>query len=310
VSNRVSGVSSAVGTDVSNRVSGVSSAIGTGVSSGFSGVSSELRTNVDKGLRRVSSALDNVSSRVRSRIGTDKVIWTSLQGSWSGGGKSYTLGTLGGHVHLNSDIILGSMVQIDRAEDPDNGASGDGWMVGPYLVVQAPAQPLYFEGRLLYGKTSNDIKPIGTYTDTFRSERWLALLRMSGEYLVKDTTLMPLLEFAHGADQQNEYTDRLGNLISRQSVGLSSVEAGVDFSTPVQLRTGEDFRLTGGLSGVYSQAEGMTSKLVFEDLRGKTHLGLNYTVNRQSSMKVGAFYDGLGSRYDSYGANLAFDMRF
>ena len=79
-------------------------------------------------------------------------------------------------------------------DDPANNASGRGWMVGPYFVAKTPEQPLYFEGRLLYGQTDNEISPLGTYTDSFETERWLAQLRATGEYKIRNTTLMPLLD--------------------------------------------------------------------------------------------------------------------
>ena len=66
------------------------------------------------------------------------------------------------------------MVQFDHAKDDANKASGSGYMVGPYFVAQVPDQPLYFEGRLLYGQTDNKISPLGTFTDSFKTERMLA----------------------------------------------------------------------------------------------------------------------------------------
>lgn len=80
--------------------------------------------------------------------------WAELTSSWSGG-DSYTLGTFGAHGFVNPNLIIGGMIQFDYAEDSRNNASGTGWMVGPYFVAQVPDQPLYFEGRLLYGQTDN-----------------------------------------------------------------------------------------------------------------------------------------------------------
>lgn len=110
--------------------------------------------------------------------------WAEINGSWSGDG-SYTLGTIGAHASLNPNLLVGGMVQFDYTDDPANNASGKGWMVGPYFVAKTPNQSLYFEGRLLYGQTDNEITPLGTYTDSFETERLLAQLRASGQFELK-----------------------------------------------------------------------------------------------------------------------------
>jgi len=235
-------------------------------------------------------------------------IWAEITSAWSGGG-SYTLGTLGGHTFVSPNQLFGGMVQFDYTDDPANNASGRGWMVGPYFVAKTPEQPLYFEGRLLYGQTDNEISPLGTYTDSFETERWLAQLRATGEYKVQNTTLMPLLDFTYTEDRQRNYTDSLGNTIPGQTVNLMQLSAGMDFSIPLPVQTG-NLELTGGLSGIYSSSDGAAAAPEFENWRGRTHLGLNYDTGRGTTVRFGTFYDGLGTSYESYGANLNFDMRF
>lgn len=234
--------------------------------------------------------------------------WAELTGAWSGD-DSYTLASFGAHGFVNPNLLIGGMLQFDHAEDSANNASGSGYMVGPYFVAQAPDQPLYFEGRLLYGETDNDISPLGTYTDSFETERWLAQLRATGEYQVQNTTLMPLLDFTYTDDTQKAYTDSLGNVIPGQTVSLMQVTAGLDFSQPLPVQTGA-LELTGGLSGIYSATDGAAASPEFENWRGRTHLGLNYDTGTGATMNVGAFYDGIGTGYESYGANVGLDWRF
>lgn len=234
--------------------------------------------------------------------------WAEISSAWSGEG-SYTLGTLGAHSFMNPNLLVGGMVQFDYADDPANNASGQGYMVGPYFVAKAPEQPLYFEGRLLYGQSNNDISPLGTYTDSFETERWLAQLRATGEYKLQNTTLMPLLDVTYTEDNQRAYTDSLGNTIPGQSVDLMQVSAGFDFSTPLSVQTGA-LELTGGIKGIYSSTNGGTAAPEFENWRGRTHVGLNYTMSNGGAFTFGSFYDGLGSSHESYGANLGFNMKF
>jgi hypothetical protein len=234
--------------------------------------------------------------------------WAEITSAWSGDG-SYTLGTLGAHASLNPNLLVGGMVQFDYADDPANNASGKGYMVGPYFVAKLPEHPLYFEGRLLYGQTDNEISPLGTYTDSFETERWLAQLRATGEYKLRNTTLMPLLDVTYTEDNQRAYTDSLGNTIPSQAVDLMQVSAGLDFSTPIPVQMG-NLELTGGIKGIYSSTNGGTAAPEFENWRGRTTLGLNYDTGRGGTLKFGSFYDGLGTNYESYGASLNFDMKF
>ena len=235
-------------------------------------------------------------------------VWAEISSSWSGDG-SYTLGTIGAHSFINPDLLIGGMVQFDYTDDPANNASGRGWMIGPYFVARVPEQPLYFEGRLLYGQTDNNITPIGTYTDSFETERWLAQLRATGEYQAQNTTLMPLLDFTYTEDSQRTYTDSLGNTIPGQTISLMQLNAGLDFSQPLPVQSGT-LILTGGLSGIYSATDGGAAAPEFENWRGRTHLGLNYDTGTGATMNVGAFYDGIGTGYESYGARAGFDWRF
>ena len=234
--------------------------------------------------------------------------WASLT-SARAGSDSYTLGTIGAHTVVNPNLLIGGMFQYDRSEDSANNASGTGYMVGPYFVAKLPEQPLFLEGRLLYGQTDNEISPLGTYTDSFETERWLAQLRTTGEYKLQATTLMPLLDFTYTDDTQKAYIDSLGNTIPGQTVSLIQITAGMDFSTPIPVSTGA-LELTGGFSGVYSATDGGAATPEFENWRGRTHLGLNYDTGTGATMNVGAFYDGIGTNYESYGATVGFDMKF
>lgn len=234
--------------------------------------------------------------------------WAEITSSWSGD-DSYTLGTIGAHGFVNPNLLIGGMLQFDRAEDSANNASGTGYMIGPYFVAQVPDQPLFFEGRLLYGQTDNEISPLGTYTDSFETERWLAQLRATGEYQVQNTTLMPLLDFTYTDDTQKAYTDSLGNTIPGQTVSLMQLSAGMDFSTPLPVSMGA-LDLTGGLSGIYSSSDGAAAAPEFENWRGRTHLGLNYGLPNGARLSATTFYDGLGTDYESYGASIGFDMKF
>jgi hypothetical protein len=233
-------------------------------------------------------------------------VWADLNSSWSGD-SSYTLGSFGAHGFVNPNLLIGGMLQLDYADDEANNISGTGWMVGPYFVAQVPDQPLFLEGRLLYGQTENDISPLGTYTDSFSTERMLAQLRATGEYQYQATTLMPLFDLTYTDDEAQTYTDSLGNVIAGQKVSIMQVSAGMDFSTPIAVQSGA-LDLTGGISAIHASTSGGGAD--FEGTRGRATLGLNYSTEFGGNISVGTFYDGIGSDYESRGANLSFDMQF
>lgn len=235
--------------------------------------------------------------------------WAEISSSW-GDGNSYTLGTVGAHSFVNPDLIVGGMFQFDNAKDEANKASGTGWMIGPYFAAKMPDQPLFFEGRLLYGQSDNKISPLDTFTDSFKTERMLAQLRASGEYKLENTTLMPLFDLTYTDDAQKTYTDSLGNTIPGQKVSLTQVTAGMDFKTPLPSQSSA-LDLTGGLSGIYTATQaGAAAKQDFEGGRGRAHVGLNYTTDTGATLFAGTFYDGIGSKHEAYGASLGFDWKF
>jgi outer membrane autotransporter protein len=235
--------------------------------------------------------------------------WAEISSSW-GDGNSYTLGTVGAHSFVNPDLIVGGMFQFDNAKDEANKASGTGWMIGPYFAAKMPDQPLFFEGRLLYGQSDNKISPLDTFTDSFKTERMLAQLRASGEYKLENTTLMPLFDLTYTDDAQKAYTDSLGNTIPGQKVSLTQVTAGMDFKTPLPSQSGA-LDLTGGLSGIYTATQaGAAAKQDFEGGRGRAHVGLNYTTGTGATLFAGTFYDGIGSKHEAYGASLDFNWKF
>lgn len=236
--------------------------------------------------------------------------WISLTSSWSDD-VSYSIGTIGSHATINDNLLIGGMVQFDYATDNVADIAGRGWMVGPYFVSKAENQPLYTEGRLLYGGSVNDISPVGTYTDEFKTERWLLQLRTTGEYFYNETTLMPHLDLTYSEDHQRAYTDGQGNAISAQSVSLGQFSAGVDFRTPLSVQNGA-LELIGGLAAIYSSVDGNQDTAVisaYRGGRGRADLGLNYNWTEGGILRVSTFYDGIGAEgYKAYGAELILEF--
>ncbi|WP_424832783.1 Ig-like domain-containing protein [Ruegeria sp.] len=246
-------------------------------------------------------------------------VWFHLTGNWSSQDdfdNSYALAVLGAHRYINSNLLIGAMLQLDYAETENGAASvdGTGWLVGPYVVAKLPSHPVFLEGRVLYGQADNDISPFGTYEDSFDSERWLIQSRVTGEMKRGDLTLMPLLDVSYTSDDQDAYTDSLGNSISQQDFSLTTARLGMDFSHPIAVARG-DMLLTGGLSGIWSTTSGTGTvpgvSPIGDTARGRVDLGFDYQLPNDSLLAANVFYDGIGeSGFESYSINLTWQMAF
>ena len=103
-------------------------------------------------------------------------VWGKVSGSRasseSGDTKSVTksvLGSFGIHRKYSEHFLAGAMLQFDLSDHDRAGQvgtthtiDGTGWLVGPYFAARHDTLPVYFEGRLLYGQSDNDIRFMDT----------------------------------------------------------------------------------------------------------------------------------------------------
>ncbi|MBF9042027.1 hypothetical protein HKCCE4037_01705 [Rhodobacterales bacterium HKCCE4037] len=246
---------------------------------------------------------------VQIQTGTEGPIWAALDSSWSdinGFETAYTLLTFGSHVYLADETLLGVMVQFDHAASTEGVAEieGTGWLIGPYYVARYGG--VVVDARVLWGQTDNEIRPTGTYTDHFGTERVLAMLNLSGEIELERATLRPLLGWAYTEDRSEAYVDALSNPVSAQRVRLSEVETGLDWVMPIGAGA-VDF--TGGMSAIFTAEEGGNEDL--EGGRGRVDLGLSSAGTGPLSFDLGVYVDGLfRETQERYGANVSVDWRF
>ena len=90
---------------------------------------------------------------------------------------------LGADYLIQPGVLLGVLFQYDTMRDTSDTygskVSGHGWMVGPYTSIQL-TDNLLFDARAAWGESYNDINPLGFYTDTFDTERWLIRGNLTG----------------------------------------------------------------------------------------------------------------------------------
>ena len=255
-------------------------------------------------------------------------VWGEVTGSYgnsdSGDTKS-VLGSFGIHRKYSENLLVGAMLQFDLSDHDLAGNTGriDGtvWLVGPYFAARHGSQPLYFEGRLLYGESDNDIRfidrDLGVRTGSFDTTQLLAQIRVEGEIALSDRDegprLIPYADARWIEDRAEAFTDRIGNrFVNRvpgQKVNTGQLELGSNVEIPVAVNHGE-MTLTGGLGLVYANTEG---DYIPSDSRGRGRgeIGFSYGLDANVQIDFESFYDGIGtSRYEGYGLSLSAEMKF
>ncbi|WP_126138405.1 HYR domain-containing protein [Tritonibacter mobilis] len=252
---------------------------------------------------------------------SDAPVWMMLNGSWTNESDrdlTYLFGSIGSHIKVNPNLLVGGMLQFDHMDQTDGAAKvqGTGWLAGPYFVARLPEKDLYFDGRLLYGQSSNKITPFGTYTDKFDTNRLLASLQVSGVLDYGEVDIIPSLKASYAREAQSAYTDTPGNRIPKQTVELGQIEAGLAFVAPMPLYTGEgEMTLTGGVKAIGSFVNGSGHAASvspdYEGGRARIDLGMMHRMVNGGQFQIQSYYDGIGaSGYDSYGISFSLEYQF
>ena len=245
-------------------------------------------------------------------------IWAEVHGSVSennGVDSDLFAAYIGGHIKLTEDLLLGLMAEIDRAgsSNPATGASinGTGFMFGPYLVAKLPDHELYFEGRALFGRSYNNISPIGTYTDRFQASRMLLRAKVSGDIrLDNDYTVRPEGYLTYFAERRDAYTDSNGTPIPGQTVALGELRVGPTIYKEIVTDDGTLLQPRVGVSGVVNFAR-QNAAIGTGGVRGRLDAGINIQTPEQWTLDVSAFYDGLfNSAYYSVGGQISLGKSF
>ncbi|MES0871379.1 HYR domain-containing protein [Pseudovibrio sp. SCP19] len=246
-------------------------------------------------------------------------IWMQMSGSLTSSDNSkslYLFNATGAHGYIHPNILLGGMLELDYIQREDGAArsQGVGWLIGPYFAAQFADQPLYLDGKILYGKTRNEILPFNTYSDWFDTTRFLAQVQLSGAWSQKNSTWEPFLDASYFSEFAQDYTDSLGNDVYGQNIELVQVKTGLNYEHSLSVQTGE-FVIRGGLSGIWSATNsslGATSVVPsYEGWRGSTKLGLSYKTDRDTQINFDAQYDGLSTKgYKSLSLGLSINQKF
>ncbi len=230
-----------------------------------------------------------------------------------------TLGVvyLGADYLITPSMLIGLMTQYDwlkKDYDTNGRIKGQGWMVGPYAAARLDER-LFLEVQVRGGRSSNDITPIGTYTDRFKTTRWYVSGRLNGDFDYGDWTIRPGVSAQYLAEKQKGYTDSLGNSIAARTISQGDIRVGPRVAYTYGLGDGGAIIPWAEFEGVYtfgSKDKFSTGGYAFDihGLSGSVEAGLDWRTATGAVFSLSGSYDGIGSGSSSYGARARVDIAF
>ncbi|MEM8540149.1 MAG: invasin domain 3-containing protein [Pseudomonadota bacterium] len=215
---------------------------------------------------------------------------------------------------LNPDLLVGVMGQLDVFDQDidvlNASVRGDGFMIGPYIVGRL-GENLILEGRGLWGRSENDVNPLGLYTDNFQTERWMVKGSVTGDFSVGTWKFAPAISAYYFEETQEAYIDNLGFEIDEQTIDLGRVTFGPKVSFDRKL--GDDVVITPHikLEGIWdfdpSDQVDLNGVAIYstEEVRARIEAGVEFQSPTGSLLSISGFYDGLGTEsLEAYGGNF------
>lgn len=233
----------------------------------------------------------------------------------------------GGLLYIGADylvrpgFLVGMLGQFDWMKQVNDAAGtsveGQGWMAGPYMVTRL-RQNLVFDARAAWGRSDNDVDPLGLYTDSFKTDRWLARARLTGDFKSGAWTFAPQASLIYFEDRQKAYVDSLGIAIPEQTVSLGRVTFGPRIGYAYRNESGGVIEPYVELKGIwdFDKAEtvdigsGLASGST-DSLRARIQGGFSARMANGWSFTGEGFYDGIGADdLDIYGGKARITIPF
>lgn len=210
---------------------------------------------------------------------------------------------------LSPGFLVGLMAEVDWMNVEVDGATGGdqdgrGWMVGPYASARLTPN-LFLDARAMWGRSDNNIDPLGAYIDSYETERALASIALTGEWGFGALTFRPGAEALWYREEQESYTNAIGIEIDQQSVSLGRAIFGPEVSYRHTLGENSVLEPYVGIKGIWDFAsEALTTAagepVAGDELRARLELGLSYRSESGFMLRGSGAYDGVGT--DTYQA--------
>ena len=248
--------------------------------------------------------------------------WFEAQYKQFGGGSDehgdFAIAYFGMDYLVKPDVLVGALVSLDTMEEVTDTStvSGFGYMIGPYVTARL-ASHLYFDGHVAVGRSDNRISPFNTYTDTFRTGRWLARGSLTGEARHGNWTIRPHARLGYFEETQQRYTDSVGATIPSQTVRLGQLKIGPTFTGRFEGPEGWTWAPYLEVEGIYNIGDTTGVTLTdtngpeVEGWRARLKAGVGLTTGQGTRLSLGATHDGLGrSDFENWGLKFELSIPF
>lgn len=313
-----------------DRLTGTQSSGGSASAYGLSVPGAErlpVNLTLSKGQAQASTSLSAARSSLGDKSEHSFDIWSEAYFSRA------TLGTqrasfrviyLGADYLVSDGLLVGALASFDDFSDRGDlvagEAEGDGWMVGPYVTTKLGPN-LYGEARAAWGRSDNQVSPLGTFVDAFETSRSLYSGSIVGSFdLEGGTTIRPELTLRYISEKADGYVDSLGVTIPGQTVDQGDISFRPRIQHMVKLDSGWSLRPYGEIEGIYTFGLDANPLIVntlpitianLDTLRARVEGGLDIFSSGSFRASVSAFHDGIGSDgFSSTGGHVSISFGF
>lgn len=226
---------------------------------------------------------------------------------------------LGADYRFSTSLLMGMMLQLDWSDEQDKtqitATEGNGWMAGPYIAARI-RRNLLFDARAAWGQSDNKVNPLGLYTDSFDTDRWLARGRLTGDFNHGNWRFSPHVGVIYFEEDQKSYTDSLGIFIPGQTVSLGRVTFGPSISRSSTREDGSAVNARIGIKGIWDFDEapivdvstGLATGST-DELRGRLEGSVSLQMRNGWELSGEGFYDGIGTDdLDAWGGGIKLRM--
>ncbi len=214
-------------------------------------------------------------------------------------------------------LLIGALAQFDWAEDDStrlgSNVTGTGWMAGPYITARLHKN-VFFDARGAWGKTDNDIDIVGITKDSFDTRRWLAVVRLTGDWWRGAFRITPSASVKYIEDEQESFTNSLGTFIPGQTVSLGRFKFGPEFGYRYDAVDGTRIEPHVSIEGIWDfdnagplAIAGIVTSA--NDVRAKVEGGVMLTRPGGVGVRATGAYDGIADDdFSAYSGKLWVNM--
>lgn len=237
---------------------------------------------------------------------------TDIRGGTKGEG-DFGLLMAGADYRYSENTLIGLLAQFDLYNQTATGQSsegkGHGWMFGPYLVFRLDDN-LIWDARIAWGRSKNEINPLGLGWDDFEGERWQVETNLTGDMQYKGWKIFPQLGMNYFEEEQKAYTSINGTGVGSQTVAVGNLSFGPEVSRSWEQFEDTVLRLFGAFRGIWDFkspdiAHSDGSSINTEQVRARGELGGDVTFKNGGSVYAKYTFDGIGiAGYEAHSLEL------